>query len=311
MYEIQKEFRDLLTRLKYDHLDGLTKAELNRLLIRLRNSYNKPYSVFAKTVEQQLIAFVEASLKVNAVIYASTYVEEDEELPEEIQVKEDEDAFALVFATLPLSFAVSRLWSKLKNTPIPANGAMMLPFLKAFFASSALGLESTLRKGYANGWTPKQTVEELQKQMNKAAVQFAAVSATSMQHIAAMVSENIAAGLHGKYVWVSVIDSATTDICRSRNQRVYEYGKGPLPPAHINCRSNIVPYVAGADTKETFYSFIKRQSAKFQNLALGKRSADMLRSGKLTSKDVIKLSDPNPISIDEFSNAAKRIIRGE
>lgn len=35
--------------------------------------------------------------------------------------------------------------------------------------------------------------------------------------------------------WVSVLDSRTTAVCRARDGKVYEPGKGPRPPAHWNC----------------------------------------------------------------------------
>ena len=47
------------------------------------------------------------------------------------------------------------------------------------------------------------------------------------------------------YVWISVLDDRTSVICRTLAYTVWEYGKGPLPPAHPNCRSRIMPYVAG------------------------------------------------------------------
>jgi len=42
-----------------------------------------------------------------------------------------------------------------------------------------------------------------------------------------------------KYRWVSTLSERTSDICRNLNGRIFEFGKGPLPPAHINCRSTI------------------------------------------------------------------------
>ena len=41
--------------------------------------------------------------------------------------------------------------------------------------------------------------------------------------------------------WSSTLDSRTTKICASRDGNVYPIGKGPRPPAHINCRSTIIP----------------------------------------------------------------------
>lgn len=43
------------------------------------------------------------------------------------------------------------------------------------------------------------------------------------------------------YAWVSTLDARTTIICIGLDGRRFEIGKGPMPPAHFNCRSDIVP----------------------------------------------------------------------
>lgn len=47
------------------------------------------------------------------------------------------------------------------------------------------------------------------------------------------------------YIWKSVLDNRTSKICRSRSNNIYENGNGPLPPAHPNCRSNVIPLLVG------------------------------------------------------------------
>ena len=48
-----------------------------------------------------------------------------------------------------------------------------------------------------------------------------------------------------KYRWLATLDEKTSPICRSLDQQVFEYGKGPTPanPPHFNCRSSTVPVV--------------------------------------------------------------------
>ena len=48
-----------------------------------------------------------------------------------------------------------------------------------------------------------------------------------------------------KYRWLATLDEKTSPICRSLDQQVFEYGKGPTPasPPHFNCRSTTVPVV--------------------------------------------------------------------
>lgn len=44
-------------------------------------------------------------------------------------------------------------------------------------------------------------------------------------------------------MWTSTLDGRTTPVCRARDGEVFPVGKGPRPPAHWQCRSNMVPVV--------------------------------------------------------------------
>jgi SPP1 gp7 family putative phage head morphogenesis protein len=46
-----------------------------------------------------------------------------------------------------------------------------------------------------------------------------------------------------KYRYVATLDTRTSAICRALDGREFEYGKGPTPPSHWNCRSTTVPII--------------------------------------------------------------------
>jgi SPP1 gp7 family putative phage head morphogenesis protein len=46
-----------------------------------------------------------------------------------------------------------------------------------------------------------------------------------------------------KYQYVATLDSLTSPICRALDGREFEYGKGPTPPQHFNCRSKVVAVI--------------------------------------------------------------------
>jgi SPP1 gp7 family putative phage head morphogenesis protein len=46
-----------------------------------------------------------------------------------------------------------------------------------------------------------------------------------------------------KYRYIATLDSRTSSICRALDNREFEYGKGPTPPQHFNCRSTTVPII--------------------------------------------------------------------
>ena len=46
-----------------------------------------------------------------------------------------------------------------------------------------------------------------------------------------------------KYRYVATLDTRTSSICRALDGREFEYGKGPTPPQHFNCRSTTVAVI--------------------------------------------------------------------
>jgi SPP1 gp7 family putative phage head morphogenesis protein len=116
-------------------------------------------------------------------------------------------------------------------------------------------------------------------------------------------------------VYTATLDSRTTPICRSLDGKVFERGKGPIPPIHMNCRSVRVPVVDGrgigtrpadASTEQalaglrgparrrrvsqlvgqvpadtTYQQWLTRQTAAFQNEVLGPTRGRLFRSGGL------------------------------
>jgi SPP1 gp7 family putative phage head morphogenesis protein len=46
-----------------------------------------------------------------------------------------------------------------------------------------------------------------------------------------------------KYRYVATLDTRTSAICRALDGQEFEYGKGPTPPSHFNCRSVTVPII--------------------------------------------------------------------
>ncbi|MEJ8571254.1 minor capsid protein [Microbaculum marinum] len=103
--------------------------------------------------------------------------------------------------------------------------------------------------------------------------------------------------------WVSTLDSRTTEICMARDGKVYKLGSGPRPPAHINCRSTIVPVTKsfrelGIDIDEvppgtrasmngqvaqqtTYPAWLRNQPREVVEEALGPTKAKLFLDGKL------------------------------
>lgn len=321
--QLDVEFRQLFSRLNFQSLDALTKAALRRFLSDLRISQYKVYSIYQERLISKIKAFMLADIKVSKILFATLYKESliasgdfagveivsEDEADEILKDQDEENLF-------PISWFIDKpdnLWSNILNAPIPANGLLMLPFIQGFVGSASVSVQNIVNKGYANRETPQKVLDEItgtkannwrDGAFNRINAQAGAVIATTLQHTTSITQAGLGSIFFGRYRWVSVIDNVTTDICRSRNGRIYIYGEGPLPPAHINCRSKTIPWVEGGEefAIPTYYAWIKSQPAAVQNAILGNEKALRLRDGKLKSSDMQKFEDENAISIDDFTS---------
>ena len=46
-----------------------------------------------------------------------------------------------------------------------------------------------------------------------------------------------------RYRYIATLDGRTSPICRALDGQEFDYGKGPTPPQHFNCRSTTVPLI--------------------------------------------------------------------
>lgn len=124
------------------------------------------------------------------------------------------------------------------------------------------------------------------------------------------------------YEWVSTLDGRTTETCMALDGQVFEIGKGPMPPAHWNCRSTTIPVVkkeynimglvdngrpaVGEDgpeqdvsAKTNYNDWLKTQPNAFQDDVLGQAKASLFRDGGLT---LDKFVDHNyqPLTLDQL-----------
>lgn len=328
--ELRLEISRILARVKYKTLDGLTKAELNKLVVTLRESQSRIYSAYTQQILKQLKDFMRADLEMNRRAFVYAKFEFDEERYGKPQIPSDARAikflkeennqanFIPLFGLAAITGNNDRLWSAVTNAPIPANGLYLVPFVKTFAVSAQASVENTIRKAWANGWTIEETLQEItgednkqgtSSQLQRVGVQASAVVATAVQHVAAITGAAVMSALFGWYGWYSVMDGKTTEICISRNRKRYRFGQGPIPPAHIRCRSHIAPIVGTDDiAAESFYTWAIRQPADVQNDILGEDVADELRNGNLKQSDLPKFESRQALTLDEFRRKINEVL---
>ena len=205
-------------------------------------------------------------------------------------------------------------------------------------------LVTGVKMGFVQGKTTRQIVKEVVgaggladiSQRNAATVVRTALNHVSTQAREMTYKKN--SDIVEKYEWVSTLDSRTSTICRSRDGQKYDIGKGPLPPAHPNCRSTTAPVIssefdfldAGAkraargadggmqiDANTTYYDFLKQQPAWFQDEALGPIRGKIFRNAGMSPEEFRVASVDGfgrPLTLKEMAEADKRVaeyLRGD
>ncbi len=324
--EISEVLEELLLKVRYRTLDGLSKAELNKLIFTLRKKQTEIWGNYIEVLLEQFEAFMSESLSVNRIVWAT----EQADLPEdkiftdkEAQVyileKVKEDKTNPLFGLFAITGGDDRMWSIINNQPMPANGFYIDPYLNTFAIQSQAAIEQTIRRAWANRLTVEECLNELlgeeNSQGNASELQKIkngnnAVVHTAIAHIAALVGAGVISSMFDAYMWCSVMDSHTTQICISRNKKIYRFGKGPIPPAHTRCRSHIRPLTGDDDfIDKSFYAWLARQPEAVLTDILGEGLADDLINGKLSSGDFKSFKNAKPLTLKEFSNKIKLILK--
>ena len=266
--ELRAEIRRELLGLGVDNLGELTKGQLNSLVYRLRATQNRIHGAYSQKILKELGRFAGVTQDLTKEVY---------------KVKK--------------TLADPKLWAKIKNTPMPANGVYLDPFLKQFSTSSIAEVENALRKAWVNGETLQETLAHIAGKSTKQGVssivqlierRAIAVGETVGAHVFTQATVTTLATAFGQYRWVSVMDSRTSEICRERDCKIYTFGLGPVPPAHIRCRSHIAPTLGGTVKPENLAQWLARQP-------------EAIRA------ELASYANRKPLSISEFAKKGPKI----
>ena len=197
----------------------------------------------------------------------------------------------------------------------PFNNRLLKDYLTGFPKEQAKAVREAVSTGFYEGQTTQEIVRGIvgtkSQGFKNGALNVTRTSAermvrTALNHTSSVAKskffeDNIA--IVPYYEWVSTLDSRTSPVCRSRDGKVWKVGKGPLPPAHYNCRSATVPLLKDQVNKDgtrkliggkrasvdgqvsadlNYNDWLKGQSESFQIDVLGKTKADLFREGGLT-----------------------------
>lgn len=221
--------------------------------------------------------------------------------------------------------APEQVWSAIKFNPLALSDRPVdfVSLLSSWSEVETARLINGVKSGFVQGKTTRQIVKEVVGAGGLADVSqrnAATVVRTALNHVSTAAREQVYAknsDIVEKYEWVSTLDSRTSTICRSRDGQKYIVGKGPLPPAHPNCRSSTAPVISSdydfldvgakraakgaeggtqVDASTSYYDFLKQQPAWFQDEALGPTRGKIFRNSGISAEEF------RTISVDGFGN---------
>ncbi|CUS06465.1 head morphogenesis [Acinetobacter phage Loki] len=264
--EIKKEFENV----NYNTLDGLTKSDLNKLIVKIRRSMSKVYNKYAVALLEWLKRFMFATRKLVMQIMFYDRVkrisEDDEELDESLANAFDRDAGEPTEDEETTLFPLL-MWAAVQKQKAPVNNMTIGGMITAFTAASTYAIVKVTKDAWANGDTVADTLDKYAAAFDKARGQEAAVTATATQQVYLKVKAAVMSAYYKSYIWVSILDSKTSDICLRLNGKVYRFGSGKLPPAHYRCRSHIEPYTGTQPPDESFDEWFSKQPKDVRNSA--------------------------------------------
>jgi SPP1 gp7 family putative phage head morphogenesis protein len=201
--------------------------------------------------------------------------------------------------TLP---SINRIKSAINARPF--SNLLLADEIADFSASQVKLIKNTVTRGFIEGLKNQKIIDLIigseefgykDGVMNLTRTKAGRLVRTAVQHIAAVTRHEVynSVDVIEKYVWLSTLDGRTSAICRARDGLAYPLNKGPLPPAHPNCRSvtsALLEEKAETDENgnevlsdhESYSDWLRKQSKEFQDDILGEDRAELFRKGELT-----------------------------
>jgi len=182
--------------------------------------------------------------------------------PTAINVVSLSDDLQAAVAGAPQTFSLTAAQGTTITLP---NGKVLEKSFRGLAESQADLFAKTVRNGLLTGESTDKIARRLKgrlrfgqpgslRQMAQAGGEVTAVAnnqvmaliRTSINQVANETSQQVYKAnqdVTKRYRYVATLDSRTSPICRSLDGRSFEYGKGPTPPQHFNCRSTTVPII--------------------------------------------------------------------
>lgn len=309
----------LRLRLSTGELTTYSRVRLEKLLGAVDENVRGIVRKFEGDFTKELKALATAESKFEAA-----------SLTEQVQNK-------LFEATIP---APKQVWASALANPLSvrgvAGGQLLDGFIRHWGDAQVDSMVNRIRRGVFEGETNGSILRGIRGTvgggfregiLGQTYRQSQAMVRTSVQHIshqARLATLQANDDLVKGYQWVSTLDNRTSEICQALSGEVFKLNEGPVPPAHINCRSTIVPVLderfdflkkgrtqssqfGPVNQNETYFSWIKQQPASFQDQVLGPVKAKLLRDGGLSVEEfqrLVRADNYTPITLARMQQLA-------
>lgn len=230
------------------------------------------------------------------------------------------------------SFTKKEVFAKVINRPLTTDGQLLEPWIKNFSNREVARVNNTIRAGWSQGKTNQQLVQEILGSkarkykdgvLNTTRRNASTVVRTSVQHTASAARQETWEAnrdVVDKYEFLATLDRITSTQCRALDGEVFEFGKGPIPPIHPNCRSTTIPvlnekysFLSTGRTRsgetgpvsadQSYYDWLKKQPVSVQKEVLGPTRAKLFKDGGMSAERFRELQfDRNfePLTLDEM-----------
>lgn len=298
---LRERVRIVLAALEIENLQELDRKELQKVLIGLR-------SAMVEVTAPAMDAFLEEQMPDLAKWAAGL------EIAGLTSLVANPPRFNAPTAKLAYQAAL--------ENPVQATGEMMANMIRDWPTRDAMRVSNIVQKGWGQGRTLQQMIREVvgtkRNGYKDGALDISRQHAGTVIHTATQHTANAArmdvwernGDIVQKYQWLSTLDRRTTQQCKSLDGRTFEPGKGPMPPIHPNCRSTTVavlgpewdfldegatrassgPNPGYVNADESYYDWLKKQPAEFQDVAVGPTRGKLFRDGGLTPERFAELN---------------------
>ena len=230
------------------------------------------------------------------------------------------------------SFTSKGIFAKVIQRPLSTDGNLLKPWIKDFSRKEIVRVSGAIRAGHAQGATNQELIRSLtgtkSKNYRDALLETtrrnaSTVVRTSVQHVASAARHEVWEAnrdVISSYEFLATLDGVTSAICRTLDGQIFEFGKGPIPPIHPNCRSTTIPVLdekysflskgrtrsaedGPVSAKTEYYDWLKRQNKQDQIDVLGPKRAKLFRDGGLSAEKFRALQfDKNfaPLTLSEM-----------